>query len=147
MFEDRKDDIQSDFDRSSGKSNQPLTDAQPVAAPSTGYLRFVGVDYYRSSFDVTTDEVLDRLKHACFPLKSDSIFGHQGKYDLYGPIWIMVTLNVAIAIFGSLSGYLQSVATKDEESAYQHEVIQITGCASFLTFYFIFVPLALWGLI
>lgn len=60
----------------------------------------------------------------------------------------MVTLNVAIAIFGSFSSYLMSVTSTDEEdSPYKHEVLKITSCASFLTFYFIFVPLALWGLI
>lgn len=57
----------------------------------------------------------------------------------------MVTLNVAIAIFGNLSSYLNSATTDDTN--YQHEVAKIAGCASFLTFYFIFIPLALYGLI
>ena len=59
----------------------------------------------------------------------------------------MVTLNVAIAIFGNLSAYLNSATSDDDSTNYKHEVAKIAGCASFLTFYFIFIPLALYGLV
>lgn len=81
------------------------------------------------------------MKKAVFPFHSDSIFGSEGKYDLYGPIWIIITLNICIAIFGNLAGIINSIGTDDD---YEFEVIRITSSAGFLTTYFLVIPLGFW---
>ena len=103
------------------------------------------MEYYKYAFDVTTDEIISRVKHACFPAKSESIFGPNGKYDLYGPIWTILTLNIMIFIFGNIAGYFDALA--NETTDYKTEALRITSSTSFMTFYFLVVPLALWGLI
>ena len=73
------------------------------------------MEYYKYAFDVTTDEIISRVKHACFPAKSESIFGPNGKYDLYGPIWTILTLNIMIFIFGNIAGYFDALANEKTE--------------------------------
>jgi len=50
-----------------------------------------------------------------------------------------------IFIFGNIAGYLDSLA--NDETTYSAEALRITSSSGFLSFYFIFVPLALWSLI
>lgn len=95
---------------------------------------------------MTTEEVIKRVKHAMFPIWSESIFGPNCKYDLYGPIWTVLTLNIMIFMFGNIAGYFESISGEDE-SDYKTEALWITSSTSFLTFYFMMVPLFLWGLI
>ena len=46
-------------------------------------------------------DVLHRLKRAIWPFCSKSmLFEDEDRIDLYGPIWIMITLIVEIAIVG-----------------------------------------------
>ena len=110
----------------------------------TGCFKFLKVDYYRKHFEITTDQVLDRVKHAMAPLKQESVFGTEQKYDLYGPIWIVLTLNILISICGNLAGYLDYVTTDEDQLVYKAEVAKVTSSASFLTAYFLLVPAGLY---
>jgi hypothetical protein len=49
---------------------------------------------------VSTAEVLFRLRKAIWPFCSKTKLIDEERYDLYGPIWIMVTLIVEITIVG-----------------------------------------------
>lgn len=57
------------------------------------------IAHYSYLFNVNTKDVLKRLFKAIFPYFNQRIFVN-GNYDLYGPIWIMITLIVEIAIVG-----------------------------------------------
>jgi hypothetical protein len=60
---------------------------------------------------VSTMDVLQRLRKSLWPFCSKSqLFEDEDKIDLYGPIWIMITLIVEIAIVGFIS-YQIDVAT------------------------------------
>ena len=45
--------------------------------PVSNYLKVFTVEYYRKSFDFTTDEIVSRFFNSAFPIKPDSIFGIQ----------------------------------------------------------------------
>ena len=50
---------------------------------------------------MSTVEILHRLRKAIWPFCSkSSLFEDEDRIDLYGPVWIMLTLIVEIAIVG-----------------------------------------------
>ena len=57
------------------------------------------VSHYRQYFDVTQDQIKSRILRSLFPFTGQPLF-ENGKIDLYGPLWIFITLNIAMAIFG-----------------------------------------------
>lgn len=59
--------------------------------------------HYGGYFDVSTSDVLFRLRKAILPFCAKAKILEGEKYDLYGPIWIMITLIVEIAIVGFIS--------------------------------------------
>ena len=52
---------------------------------------------------MTTDEVLSRLRKALWPFCTKKRLLDDERYDLYGPIWIMVTLIVEMTIVGFIN--------------------------------------------
>ena len=83
-----------------------------------GCFKFLSVEYYQKHFEITTDEVIRRVTTAMLPIKPGSIFGIEQKYDLYGPIWIVLTLNIMIGIFGNFAGYLDYVTLNESNVVY-----------------------------
>ncbi len=60
---------------------------------------------------MTTFDVLNRLRKSLWPFCSKStLFVDEDKVDLYGPIWIMLTLIVEIAVVGFINYHID-VAT------------------------------------
>jgi hypothetical protein len=60
---------------------------------------------------VNTFQVLDRLRRSLWPFcTKHSFYGECKNIDLYGPIWIMLTLIVEIAVVGFIN-YQIDVAT------------------------------------
>jgi hypothetical protein len=60
---------------------------------------------------VKTIDVLDRMRKSIWPFCSKSgIFGDEDEIDLYGPIWIMITLIVEIAIIGYINHIVEQAA-------------------------------------
>ena len=62
--------------------------------------RFMSVEYFRNSFNINTEDVGERIKFALFPFKTGGLFQNKA-YDLYGPLWILLTLVFTTSIFGS----------------------------------------------
>ena len=62
--------------------------------------KFYEVAHYGGYFDVSTSDVLFRLRKALWPFCAKNKLIEDDKYDCYGPIWIMATLIVEIAIIG-----------------------------------------------
>lgn len=111
--------------------------ANIVQSPS-GWMKYLTVDYYKQYFDITTKEVIARLSRACFPLYQGTIY-ENGKVDLYGPIWVIITLNIAITVFGNMAKYVR-FETRNEEDKYKSDIRNLTKSVPIITMYFICMP-------
>lgn len=76
------------------------------------------------------------------PFNLQPIFPANEKFDLYGPLWVLITLIISIAIFGNITQYVDSFYSEKKE--FLTSVTTITSCATLLISYFIFVPLGLY---
>lgn len=73
--------------------------------------KFYEIENYAKYFNVGTFDVLNRLRKSIWPFCSKSmLFDDDDRVDLYGPIWIMLTLIVEIAVVGFIN-YQIDVAT------------------------------------
>lgn len=76
-----------------------------------GQTKFYQLAHYQGYFNVTSFDVLNRMRKSLWPFCSKStLFDDEDKVDLYGPIWIMLTLIVEIAVVGFIN-YQIDVAT------------------------------------
>ncbi len=64
-------------------------------------------------FDVTTDEVRDRIINSLIPFNPKFHDISHNNPDLYGPFWIYTTLIFIIAAAGSLTKYLENDTSQD----------------------------------
>ena len=59
------------------------------------------IAHYQQYFNISTYDVLKRLRKAIWPFCSKSyLFEDEDSVDLWGPVWVMLTLIVEIAIVG-----------------------------------------------
>lgn len=75
---------------------------------------FLSFEYYQQYFNVDTFMVLDRIASSIIPKRAGPNYlkAHIGDApDLYGPIWIVITLVFSIAISGNVSRYMQQAGT------------------------------------
>jgi hypothetical protein len=73
--------------------------------------KFYEIENYAQYFNVSTFDVLNRLRKSIWPFCSKSmLFDDDDNVDLYGPIWIMLTLIVEIAVVGFINYHID-VAT------------------------------------
>lgn len=78
---------------------------------NTPYTKFYQIAHYGHYFNVSTMDVLHRLRKSIWPFCSKSMMFSDGNdIDLYGPIWIMITLIVEIAVVGFIN-YQIDIAT------------------------------------
>ncbi len=77
------------------------------------YERFkcCNIDFLQVYFDITTDELAERLYNSVIPLNSKFYDISQKNPDLYGPFWIYTTLIFVIAASGSLTKQLNGVSS------------------------------------
>lgn len=69
-----------------------------------GTTKFYQVEHYQEYFNVKTYDVLGRLRKSLWPFCSKkTLFVDEDRVDLYGPIWIMLTLIVEIAVVGFIN--------------------------------------------
>lgn len=71
-------------------------------------------EYYQQYFNVDTLMVVDRIASSMIPKRAGPNYlkTHIGDApDLYGPIWIVITLVFSIAISGNVSRYMQQAGT------------------------------------
>ncbi|CAB3225552.1 unnamed protein product [Arctia plantaginis] len=118
---------------------------EPEAPPQTNH-NFWTIEYYQKYFDVQTNEVVERIISSVLPQKvSRNYFDEKikGKPDLYGPIWISVTLIFTIAVSGNIASYLQNANNKSFQWRYDFHMVSIAATA--IATYVWIVPLALWA--
>lgn len=66
------------------------------------------ISHYKQYFDVTQDQIVSRITRSLFPFSGSPLF-ENGKVDLYGPLWVFITLNISMAVFGYMSVYIDHV--------------------------------------
>ena len=104
--------------------------------------RWWTVENYREYFDVTQDQIVTRVTKALFPFSGQPLF-EDGKEDLYAPLWILISLNISMAIFGYLA---VSIDHSFDEIEYTSgiEAHKLAKSYGFLLFYFVIVPAGLY---
>lgn len=108
---------------------------------------FWTIEYYQKYFDVQTSEVVERIISSVLPQKvSRNYFDEKikGKPDLYGPIWISLTLIFTIAVSGNIASYLQNV---NKAVHWRYDFHLVSYAATAIVCYVWLVPLALWGVL
>ena len=88
------------------------------------------IEYYSEYFDVSTETVLSRIKFALWPFRTEKIF-ETGHFDLYGPVWIYISLVTVISMVGTIHAGTASTAS-DASAAFNVFV----GCLSISAFVF-----------
>ena len=95
------------------RTDAAKTDTAPTEGSSKAH-SFLSFEYYQQFFDVDTYMVLDRISSSIIPKRAGPNYLKNqigDAPDLYGPIWIVITLVFSIAISGNVSQYLQYAGT------------------------------------
>jgi len=85
------------------KKDAAKTDAEAIKSNVASYL---SVNYWADYFDVTQNEILDRLLTTLTPGRMVLGAAVKTKPELYGPFWISSTIIFCLFAFGNLSSYL-----------------------------------------
>ncbi|XP_013195607.2 protein YIPF2 [Amyelois transitella] len=123
---------------------EPKIEEEDPVKPQ-GNHNFWTIEYYQKYFDVQTSEVVERIISSVLPQKvSPNYFDERikGKPDLYGPIWISVTLIFTIAVSGNIASYLQNTNTTVH---WRYDFHLVSYAATAIVCYVWVVPLALWA--
>eukprot|EP00347_Sterkiella_histriomuscorum_P018231 403346293 len=107
--------------------------------------------HYKEYFDVSTVDILHRLRKAIWPFCSkSSLFEDEDRIDLYGPVWIMLTLIVEIAIVGFIdyqiditTAALELKAGKINTAFITYSLLKVARAAFVCIAYFVTNPLLL----
>lgn len=107
---------------------------------------FFTFEYYQKFFDVDTMMVVDRIATSIIPKRApmDYLKLNIGTNpDLYGPVWIVITLIFSIAISGNMASYLQSAGNH----TWRYDFHLVSVSATVIILYTCLVPFALWALL
>jgi hypothetical protein len=104
---------------------------------------FLSVEYYRPYFDVSSATVLDRIKNGCSPHKAD-LFGGSADAppDLYGAVWISLTLVFLIGATSNLNSYFAHDSSKEP---WERDYRLLTFASTMVVAYTFAVPLLIWA--
>ncbi|XP_062549543.1 protein YIPF1 [Armigeres subalbatus] len=107
---------------------------------------FFTFEYYQRFFDVDTMMVVDRIATSIIPKRAPTDYLKHNigtNPDLYGPVWIVITLIFSIAISGNMASYLQSAG--NHQWRYDFHLVSVS--ATVIVLYTCLVPMALWALL
>nr|SVE87611.1 EOG090X0CJ3 [Daphnia similis] len=130
-----------DIDEDQSQNPTPVALTTQENAPSM--LTFA---YYQRYFDVDTPQVKERLVWSFIPRPSRDTLTHyiRPSPDLYGPLWICVTLVFCVAIMGNIADYLHSGG---EGQHWRYDFRKVSISASTIFSYALLLPLVLWLLL
>lgn len=111
---------------------------------SSGSLKsFWSLEYYQQLFDVDTKDVVERIMCSLIPKKHNLVINRiKLKPDLYGPLWISITLVFAIAISGNIASYFQHI---NEKTHWKYNFHLVSYAATAIYTYIALIPIALWA--
>lgn len=110
---------------------------------SRSKLSFWELGFFSQYFDVTTREVGSRILWSMAPTITGGTYINRfikNKPDLYGPLWINVTLIFSMAICGNIANYLSS----GDPDSWHYDFTKVGLAASTVSTYTLGVPTALW---
>jgi len=86
----------------------PPSAAIPIVDPAIASpLSCITPSFYTHLFNVDTEDVIARLRHAAWPLQPTTFLQSFGaKPDLYGPLWLCATLVFVIGASANLAAWL-----------------------------------------
>lgn len=133
-----------DDDESGSEDEIELLSASKVSKPAAIW-KF---EYWQGFFDVDTNDVLHRLVASVDPRKN-FIRAVRPNADLYGPVWICITLSFAVLISGNLSGYLyyylHNKEKGDQTYPWHYNFHVVTEAAVVIFSYAWIVPIIVWA--
>ncbi|KAL5250794.1 hypothetical protein ACHWQZ_G016511 [Mnemiopsis leidyi] len=98
-------------------------------APTTS--AFWSFQFYQQYFNVDDQMVLERLMFACIPTLNGSYLERLKPLpDLYGPLWVCITLIFSTAISGNMADFFSSLG-KDTNWEYDFKKVSIAGTVVF----------------
>lgn len=119
-------------------------DTDPILGKQqTGPTSILDLEFFAKYFDVTTQDVRQRILWSVIPAPTADNYVERfirTNPDLYGPLWINVTLIFAIAICGNIANYLSS----GEADQWHYDFAKVGIAASTVSTYVCFIPIALW---
>uniref|UniRef100_A0A914BXN6 Protein YIPF n=1 Tax=Acrobeloides nanus TaxID=290746 RepID=A0A914BXN6_9BILA len=103
--------------------------------------------FYQQYFDVDTEQVQNRLLNSFIPKWSKNFITDyiQPLPDLYGPLWICITLIFSTAICGNLAHYIDTNGEGDSRPG--NDFSLVTGASSLVASYVILVPFFIYCLL
>ena len=114
-----------------------------VGTATSRFCGFFSVDYYRPYFDVSSATVMKRMKGGMSPHKADLFSGSvDAPADLYGAIWISLTLVFLIAATSNLNGYFAHSSLKEP---WERDYTLLTFASTMVLVYTFVIPLLLWA--
>uniref|UniRef100_A0A8D8D1P1 Protein YIPF n=4 Tax=Culex pipiens TaxID=7175 RepID=A0A8D8D1P1_CULPI len=122
------------------------TETPPEEGAATKSSTFFSFEYYQTFFDVDTMTVVERVVNSIIPKRAPTDYLQLNigtSPDLYGPIWIVITLIFTIAISGNMASYLQNAG--DHHWRYNFHLVSVA--ATIIVLYTSLMPLAIWALL
>lgn len=123
------------------QSNSNPSNTNEISSTTNDSTRFWQIESYQKYFSIETKDVLERLVASIHPRpdKSHFIATIRLNPDLYGPIWICLTLILTIGISGNLSRYFYVI-----DRDFQFDVSRISLAATFIVLYCALMPTCLY---
>lgn len=113
------------------------TDGEPESRPAPSVLSWA---YYQRYFDVDTKHVTERIISSAIPQLSKDFLTHyiRPSPDLYGPLWLCISLSFTLAITGNVWDYFKS-----DNLGWRYNFNKVPAAGSITASYILFVPLVL----
>jgi hypothetical protein len=115
-------------------------------APTTWYQKIIScfqISTFQQYFDVSTVDVKNRIIASVFHANKPDYFrdhvlsnGETRKPDLYGPVWITMTLVFFLAVTSNTAKYLKTDSMQD----FEYDIGHLTRAFSVLTFFTFALP-------
>ena len=85
--------------------NSKLEDSHQREEAPKGCTRFCSLAFYEEFFQVSQEEVLERIKLNFMPFKREFLEKSKENPDFYGPFWILTTIVFLLGSTSNLSRY------------------------------------------
>lgn len=133
----------TDMNDDDDESDELLNRERGASAPS-----FWKFSYYQSLFDVTTNDVLRRLLWSAVPQFSSPSYLEKHirpNPDLYGPIWVSLTLVVTTSVSSNVASYLETAG--QSKDFWHTDYTRVSFASTAIMVYMFLVPLVLWAVL
>eukprot|EP00051_Salpingoeca_urceolata_P014597 m.186246 g.186246 ORF g.186246 m.186246 type:complete len:284 (+) comp18132_c1_seq1:80-931(+) len=136
------DTFEDDLDDNDEGSLLPGGDTGQASSSSSYGPAFWTLEYYRTFFDVDTEQVLSRIRNSFFPYKNTFLKQIKSRGDLYGPFWTSTTLVFVMAMASNMANYASSQG--EDKELWHYDFRKVTAAATTVYTYTTLVPFVVW---